>query len=127
MQPNAPTIAGKHGARIDGRCSLNCQLRSKNRPRGGVKSCQGRYTKRHDARARQIAGARHGAFLPRLVVPEGSTAGKKLRLATYQKDFVRGAFAKGIHPAMLETPRTSPSAPDDLRALLSKPQVQPMA
>ncbi|PKQ11050.1 MAG: terminase [Alphaproteobacteria bacterium HGW-Alphaproteobacteria-1] len=32
-------------------------------------------------------------FLSRLTVPEGRRAGRKLRLAGFQKDFVRGAFA----------------------------------
>ncbi|WP_243627724.1 terminase large subunit domain-containing protein [Rhodovulum sp. BSW8] len=35
-------------------------------------------------------------FLPRLIVPEGRTAGRRLRLAGYQKDFIRGAFAKDV-------------------------------
>lgn len=44
-------------------------------------------------------------FLPTLVVPEGRLAGKPLKLATYQKDFVRGAFAKGIEAACLSIGR----------------------
>jgi len=44
-------------------------------------------------------------FLPRLVVPEGRTAGKRLRLASYQKQFVRGAFAKGTAVALLSIGR----------------------
>lgn len=44
-------------------------------------------------------------FLPKLVVPEGRLAGRKVKLATYQKDFVRGAFAKGIEAACLSIGR----------------------
>jgi len=44
-------------------------------------------------------------FLPKLVVPEGRLAGKRLRLASYQKDFVRGAFAKGIEAGCLSIGR----------------------
>jgi phage terminase large subunit-like protein len=44
-------------------------------------------------------------FLPKLVVPEGRLAGKRLRLASYQKDFVRGAFAKGIEAGCLSVGR----------------------
>jgi len=42
-----------------------CQRRSKNQPRGGAKPGQWRGTKRHGARARQIAGACHGALAQR--------------------------------------------------------------
>jgi len=45
------------------------------------------------------------AYLPTLTVPEGRMAGKPLKLATYQKDFVRGAFAKGIAAACLSIGR----------------------
>ena len=44
-------------------------------------------------------------FLPRLVVPEGRTAGRPLRLAKYQKQFVRGAFAKGVAVGLLSIGR----------------------
>ncbi|MEM9899906.1 MAG: terminase large subunit [Pseudomonadota bacterium] len=44
-------------------------------------------------------------FLPRLVVPEGRTAGKRLRLASYQKQFVRGAFAKDVAAGVLSIGR----------------------
>ena len=44
-------------------------------------------------------------FLPRLIVPEGRTAGRRLRLARYQKDFVRGAFAKGVAAGVLSIGR----------------------
>lgn len=44
-------------------------------------------------------------FLGELTVPEGRTAGKRLRLAGYQKDFVRGAFAKDTAAAVLSIGR----------------------
>lgn len=44
-------------------------------------------------------------FLPRLIVPEGRTAGKPLKLAGYQKDFVRGAFAKDVAAGVLSIGR----------------------
>lgn len=44
-------------------------------------------------------------FLPRLIVPEGRTAGRRLRLARYQKDFVRGAFAKDVAAGVLSIAR----------------------
>lgn len=44
-------------------------------------------------------------FLPKLIVPEGRTAGKPLKLASYQKDFVRGAFAKGVAAGCLSIGR----------------------
>lgn len=44
-------------------------------------------------------------FLSRLTVPEGRLAGKRLRLASFQKDFVRGAFAKGTAVALLSIGR----------------------
>ncbi|SNT37554.1 Phage terminase-like protein, large subunit, contains N-terminal HTH domain [Tropicimonas sediminicola] len=44
-------------------------------------------------------------FLPKLIVPEGRTAGKPLKLAGYQKDFVRGAFAKDIAAGVLSIGR----------------------
>ena len=44
-------------------------------------------------------------FLPKLVVPEGRLAGKRVKLATYQKQFIRGAFAKGIEAGILSIGR----------------------
>ncbi|MAC81774.1 MAG: terminase [Rhodobacteraceae bacterium] len=44
-------------------------------------------------------------FLPKLIVPEGRTAGKRLKLATYQRDFVRGAFAKDVGVGLLSIGR----------------------
>jgi len=44
-------------------------------------------------------------FLSRLTVPEGRKAGKPMRLASFQKDFVRGAFAKGTAVALLSIGR----------------------
>lgn len=44
-------------------------------------------------------------FLPRLIVPEGRTAGKRLKLAGYQKQFIRGAFARGVNTAILSIGR----------------------
>lgn len=44
-------------------------------------------------------------FLPRLIVPEGRTAGKRLKLAGYQKDFVRGAFGKDVAAGCLSIGR----------------------
>ena len=44
-------------------------------------------------------------FLPTLVIPEGRLAGRKLKLASYQKKFVRGAFAKGVEAGCLSIGR----------------------
>ncbi|KEP67861.1 terminase [Thioclava dalianensis] len=44
-------------------------------------------------------------FLPKLIVPEGRLAGKRVKLASYQKQFIRGAFAKGIEAACLSIGR----------------------
>ncbi|MFG6508279.1 MULTISPECIES: terminase large subunit domain-containing protein [unclassified Sulfitobacter] len=44
-------------------------------------------------------------FLSKLTIPEGRLAGKRLRLAKYQKEFVRGAFAKGIEAGCLSIGR----------------------
>lgn len=44
-------------------------------------------------------------FLPTLVVPEGRNAGKALKLAGYQKEFIRGAFAKGVGVGLLSIGR----------------------
>lgn len=44
-------------------------------------------------------------FLPKLVIPEGRLAGKRVKLTNYQKQFVRGAFAKGIEAGVLSIGR----------------------
>lgn len=44
-------------------------------------------------------------FLPKLLIPEGRMAGQSVKLATYQKEFVRGAFAKGIGVGLLSIGR----------------------
>lgn len=44
-------------------------------------------------------------FLPQLVVPRGRLAGRPLRLAEYQRDFVRGALAKDTAVACLSIGR----------------------
>ncbi len=44
-------------------------------------------------------------FLPTLIVPEGRLAGKPLKLATYQRDFVRGALANDISIGVLSIGR----------------------
>lgn len=44
-------------------------------------------------------------FLPKLIVPEGRLAGKPVKLASYQKQFIRGAFAKGIEAGCLSIGR----------------------
>lgn len=44
-------------------------------------------------------------FLSRLTVPEGRMAGKRLKLASFQRDFVRGAFAKDTAVALLSIGR----------------------
>ena len=44
-------------------------------------------------------------FLPKLIIPEGRLAGRKLKLASYQKKFVRGAFAKGVEAGCLSIGR----------------------
>ncbi len=55
-----------------------------------------------DASKEALAALR---FLPGLVIPEGRLAGKPLKLAKYQKDFVRGAFAQGIEAGCLSIGR----------------------
>lgn len=56
--------------------------------------------------ARVLKGAAAALrFLPRLVVPEGRLAGKRVKLASYQKEFVRGAFAKGVEAGCLSIGR----------------------
>ena len=44
-------------------------------------------------------------YVSTLVVPEGRNAGKKLKLAKYQKEFIRGAFAKDISVGLLSIGR----------------------
>ncbi len=44
-------------------------------------------------------------FLSRLTIPEGRKAGRRLKLASFQKDFVRGAFAKDTAVALLSIGR----------------------
>ena len=44
-------------------------------------------------------------FLAWLTVPEGRMAGGRLRLARFQKEFVRGAFAPGVAVALLSIGR----------------------
>jgi len=44
-------------------------------------------------------------FLPRLIVPEGRTAGRRLKLAGFQKDFIRGALAKDTAAGVLSIGR----------------------
>lgn len=53
--------------------------------------------------SKEASAALH--FLSRLTVPEGRTFGKRLKLARYQKDFVRGAFAKGTAVGLLSIGR----------------------
>ena len=68
-------------------------------------------------------------FLPKLVVPEGRLAGKRLRLASYQKQFIRGAFAKGVNVACLSIGRgnakTAISAGIALGHLMGEIEAQP--
>jgi phage terminase large subunit-like protein len=44
-------------------------------------------------------------YLPKLVIPEGRLAGKRLKVARFQRDFVRGAFAPGIVTGVLSIGR----------------------
>lgn len=68
-------------------------------------------------------------FLPTLVIPEGRLAGKKLKLAKFQKDFVRGAFSKDTSVACLSIGRgnakTALSAGIALGHLLGVIECQP--
>lgn len=68
-------------------------------------------------------------FLPKLVVPEGRTAGKRLKLAGFQKDFIRGAFAKDVNVACLSIGRgnakTALSAGLSLGHLMGEIEPQP--
>ncbi|WP_417587400.1 terminase large subunit domain-containing protein [Pararhodobacter oceanensis] len=68
-------------------------------------------------------------FLPKLVIPEGRLAGRRLRLAKYQKQFIRGAFAKGVNVACLSIGRgnakTAISAGIALGHLMGEIEAQP--
>ncbi len=44
-------------------------------------------------------------FLESLTIPEGAKAGRRLRLAPFQKRFVKGALAKGVNVACLSIAR----------------------
>ena len=44
-------------------------------------------------------------FLERLCIPEGPKAGQQVRLAPFQKQFVKGALADGINVACLSIDR----------------------
>ncbi|MEM0990812.1 MAG: terminase large subunit [Pseudomonadota bacterium] len=80
------------------------------------------------ARASKAASAAL-RFLPRLVVPEGRLAGKRLKLAGYQRDFVRGAFAKDVSTGLLSIGRgnakTALSAGLSLGHLMGEIEPQP--
>lgn len=68
-------------------------------------------------------------FLEKLKVPEGPRAGKSLRLAPFQKQFIRGALADDVSIAALSVGRgnakTALSAGLGLAALLGKIDRQP--
>lgn len=68
-------------------------------------------------------------FLPKLTIPEGRLAGKKLKLAKFQKEFVRGAFAKETSVACLSIGRgnakTALSAGLALGHLMGEIECQP--
>jgi phage terminase large subunit-like protein len=68
-------------------------------------------------------------FLERLAIPEGPLAGRALRLAPFQKQFIRGAFGKGINVACLSIGRgnakTALSSGIALGALLGEWDRQP--
>ncbi len=68
-------------------------------------------------------------FLETLVVPEGPLAGKRLKLAKFQKDFVKGALDPETHVACLSIGRgngkTALSAGLALGALLGEWDTQP--
>lgn len=68
-------------------------------------------------------------FLPSLVVPEGRLAGKRVKLASYQREFVKGAFAKGVNVACLSVGRgaakTALSAGIALGHLIGEIEPQP--
>ena len=69
------------------------------------------------------------AFLESLRIPQGINAGKALKLAPFQKQFVRGALGKGIDVAALSIGRggakTALSAGIALGALLGTWDSQP--
>src|SRR6056297_1616622 len=116
----ASAQAGPNGAVSMQACNrpTNCSVLSpKKIPGGGLM-----------ARASKEASAAPG-FLAGLTVPEGRTAGKRLKLAGYQKDFVRGAFAKGTAVGLLSIGRgnakTALSAGLSLGHLMGEIEPQP--
>ncbi|MEM1039395.1 MAG: terminase TerL endonuclease subunit [Pseudomonadota bacterium] len=68
-------------------------------------------------------------FMERLAIPEGPNAGKPVKLAPFQKKFVRGALAKDVNTAVLSIGRgnakTALSAGLALGALLGEWDNQP--
>ena len=44
-------------------------------------------------------------YLSQLTIPEGRLAGRSVKLATYQKQFIRGAFAKDVSVGLLSIGR----------------------
>ena len=68
-------------------------------------------------------------FLPKLTIPEGRLAGKKLKLADFQKQFIRGALADGVMIGCLSVGRgnakTALSAGLALGHLMGKFDCQP--
>ena len=68
-------------------------------------------------------------FLPTLIIPEGRLAGEKLKLANFQKQFVRGALADGVNIGCLSVGRgnakTALSAGLALAHLMGKIDAQP--
>lgn len=75
------------------------------------------------------AASRAIRFLQSLSVPEGPSAGRPLKLAPFQKQFVKGALADGVSVAALSIGRgngkTALSAGIALGALLGKWDAQP--
>lgn len=69
------------------------------------------------------------AFLETLLIPEGPMAGKPLRLAEYQKRFIRGALAEGVMVGVLSIGRgnakTATSAGVALGSLMGIWDAQP--
>jgi phage terminase large subunit-like protein len=51
------------------------------------------------------AAAAAKRFIQSLEVPEGPRAGKRIRLASFQRDFIDGALAKGVDTAVLSVGR----------------------
>ncbi|MBG0802119.1 terminase [Methylocystis sp. H4A] len=45
------------------------------------------------------------AFIEKLLIPEGPRAGQRLKLAGFQKDFIRGALAPGVQVGVLSVGR----------------------